>query len=85
VNGVANGSSCPGSESVLQMFHRVQNIFSQKIKILSRRTTFVTILLLVGFEALTEVVKKSTIFWYITPCNPLKVNRRFGRKYRLSP
>jgi hypothetical protein len=26
---------------------------------------------------------KSTIFWYITLCSPLKVNRRFGGTYRL--
>jgi hypothetical protein len=35
-----------------------------------------------------EVVKhigavKSTIFWDITPCSPLKVNRHFGGTYRL--
>jgi hypothetical protein len=28
----------------------------------------------VGFEVLTAVVMKSSIFWDITPCNPLKVN-----------
>jgi hypothetical protein len=34
----------------------------------------------VGFEVLTAVVMKSSIFWDITPCtcSPLKVNRRFG-------
>jgi hypothetical protein len=26
---------------------------------------------------------KSTIFWDITPCSPLSVNRRFGGTYRL--
>jgi hypothetical protein len=26
---------------------------------------------------------KSSIFWDITPCSPLKVNRRFGETYRL--
>jgi hypothetical protein len=30
------------------------------------------------FEVLAAVVMKSTIFWDITPCSPLKVNRRFG-------
>jgi hypothetical protein len=29
----------------------------------------------VGFEVLTPVVMKSTIFRDITPCSPLKVNR----------
>jgi hypothetical protein len=41
-----------------------------------------SISLLVGFEVLTVVVK-STIFWDITPCSPLNVNRRFGETYRL--
>jgi hypothetical protein len=26
---------------------------------------------------------KNYTFWYITPCSPLKVNRRFGGKYRI--
>jgi hypothetical protein len=37
----------------------------------------------VGFEVLTAVVMKGSIFWYIIPCGPLKVNRCFGGKYRL--
>jgi hypothetical protein len=36
-----------------------------------------------GFEVLTAVVIKSSIFWDITPCSLLKVNRRFGGIYRL--
>jgi hypothetical protein len=32
----------------------------------------------IGFEVLTPVVMKSTIFWDMTPCSPLRVNRRFG-------
>jgi hypothetical protein len=36
----------------------------------------------VGFEVLTVVVMKSTIFWDITPCSPLSVNRRFEGTYR---
>jgi hypothetical protein len=39
-------------------------------------------LICVGFEVLTAVAMKSTIFWDITPCSPLKVNRRFGGTYR---
>jgi hypothetical protein len=31
----------------------------------------------------TAVVMKSTIFWDITSCSPLSVNRRFGETYRL--
>jgi hypothetical protein len=37
----------------------------------------------VGFEVLTAVVMKSSVFWDITPCSPLKVNRHFGGTYRL--
>jgi hypothetical protein len=32
----------------------------------------------IGFEVLTAVVMKSSIFWDITPCSLLKVNRHFG-------
>jgi hypothetical protein len=35
----------------------------------------------IGFEVLTAAVMKSTIFWDITPCSSLKVNRRFGATY----
>jgi hypothetical protein len=38
-------------------------------------------ILLVGFEVLTVVVMKSTVFWYITLCSMLKVNRDFGGIY----
>jgi hypothetical protein len=30
------------------------------------------------FEVLTAVVMKSPSIWGIMPCNPLKINRRFG-------
>jgi hypothetical protein len=32
----------------------------------------------IGFQVLTSVPMKSSIFWDITPCSPLKVNRRLG-------
>jgi hypothetical protein len=37
----------------------------------------------VGFEAFTAVFIKSSVFWDITPCSQLEVNRRFGGTYRL--
>jgi hypothetical protein len=40
-------------------------------------------LLIVGFEVLTAVVMKSTIFWDIMPCSPLKVDQRFRGTYHL--
>jgi hypothetical protein len=38
---------------------------------------------IVTFEVLTAVVMKSTIFWDITPCSTMSVDRRFGGTYRL--
>jgi hypothetical protein len=32
----------------------------------------------VGFEVFTEVGMESSVFWDITSCSPLKVNRLFG-------
>jgi hypothetical protein len=43
---------------------------------LEKNIGYGTIGIFVGFEVLTAVVMKSTIFWNITPCSPLKVNRR---------
>jgi hypothetical protein len=36
----------------------------------------------VGFEVLTAADMKLSIFWDITPCSSLKVNRCFGGTYR---
>jgi hypothetical protein len=36
-----------------------------------------------GFEVLTSVVMKSSIFSDITPYNTIKVNQRFEETYRL--
>jgi hypothetical protein len=38
----------------------------------------------IGFEVLTAVIMKSTIFWDITTCSPLRVKRSFGGTYRLN-
>jgi hypothetical protein len=38
---------------------------------------------LVKFEVVTAVVMESSTFWDITPCSPLKVNRRFREICRL--
>jgi hypothetical protein len=32
----------------------------------------------VGSEVLTAVVMNSSVFWDVTSCSPLKVNRHFG-------
>jgi hypothetical protein len=36
-----------------------------------------------GSEVLTAVIMKSFVFWHITLCSPLKVNRLFGETCRL--
>jgi hypothetical protein len=33
----------------------------------------------------TDTLLKSSVFWDVTPCSPLKVNHRFGRICRLQP
>jgi hypothetical protein len=40
-------------------------------------------LVCVEFEILTAVVMKSSIFWDIRPCSPLKIKRRFGGTCRI--
>jgi hypothetical protein len=35
----------------------------------------------IGFEVLTSVIMKNTVFWDMTPCSPVVVHRRFGRTY----
>jgi hypothetical protein len=34
-------------------------------------------------EVLTAMVMMSSVFWDITPCSPLEINRRFGGTFRL--
>jgi hypothetical protein len=38
---------------------------------------------IIRFEVLTGVIMKGIIFWDMTPCSYLSVNRRFGEKHRL--
>jgi hypothetical protein len=44
---------------------------------------FTKIITKAGTKIRTTVVIKQSIFWDITPCSPLKVNRRFGGVYLL--
>jgi hypothetical protein len=37
----------------------------------------------IQYEVLIAVVMKSSIFWDLTQCSPLKFNRRFGGTCRL--
>jgi hypothetical protein len=56
--------------------------FVWPILLVSLPSYSVSSMFVAGFEVLTAVVMKSTIFWDITPCSPLKVNQRFGGIYR---
>jgi hypothetical protein len=55
------------------IFRKVRKIFKKLI------LHFKVYIKYVGFEVLTAVVMKSTVFWDITPCILLSVNRRLGR------
>jgi hypothetical protein len=37
----------------------------------------------VGFEILTKLIMKNSVFWAIRPLRPMKINRRFGEFSRL--
>jgi hypothetical protein len=45
---------------------------------------FNSLMLQTGFEVFTAEVMNRTIFWDITLCNPLKVNRHFGGTCQLT-
>jgi hypothetical protein len=47
-------------------------------KFTRQNINFSRMALLLGFEVLTAVVMKSSIFWDITPYVPFKINRHFG-------
>jgi hypothetical protein len=72
--------------SILRQFHSVYTLISCIFNTgiyLNTILPFATRPQYVGFEVLTAVVMKNIIFWDITPCNHLKVNRLFGGTYRL--
>jgi hypothetical protein len=48
----------------------------------SLKSNFVDIIW-IGFEVLTAVVMKNSVFWDLTLCSPFKVNQHFGRTCRL--
>jgi hypothetical protein len=71
------------------MFTGVHGVISQMIEIFFSELACILafqnmlpVSAIIGFEFLTAVVIKSSIFWDITPCSPLKVNRRFGETCR---
>jgi hypothetical protein len=64
---------------IIQIRTRIQIILSPPwVQIFSSTPCSQTSSVYVGFEVLTAVVMKSTIFWDMTPCSPVNFNRRFG-------
>jgi hypothetical protein len=67
--------------------HRVNWIkWKQRAPIRTHKVDFVrsgTLIIVYFFEELKCHILNSTIFWDITPCSPLSVNRRFRGTYRL--
>jgi hypothetical protein len=58
-----------------------ERTYSENNLYFKSRVMLLDTLYFVGSEELTETTMKSCIFLDIIPCNPLKVNRRFGGKY----
>jgi hypothetical protein len=74
--------------AILRLFHKER--LQIRFNALSWQTTsfllnrpYQALKTILVFEVLTAVAMKSSIFWDVTPCSPLKVNRRFGRTCRL--
>jgi hypothetical protein len=67
---------CLGGYILLYLEESVHNHSKQIVVSATKRHHFANIF--VGFEVLTVVVMKHTVFWVIMPYSPLKVNRRFG-------
>jgi hypothetical protein len=57
----------------------------KKKKVLLSLCLLSTVQTLMGFLSFKLLVKDSYIFWDITPCSPVKVDRRFGGTYRYHP
>jgi hypothetical protein len=56
---------------------------SYKERIVNNVDNWVMVKGLLGIEVLTAMIMKSSIFWYITSCGSLKVNRHFGVTHSL--
>jgi hypothetical protein len=70
-------------QSQLRFWRLLNMEFANSVPLLWPKHTLTNNTFVVGFEVLTAVVMKSTIFWDIMPCSPLKANRHFRRTYRL--
>jgi uncharacterized membrane protein len=66
LNFTQTSSSSSSSSLAKQTFKYFKRVFSK------------CLLDYIGFDVLTTVFMKNTIFWDIKSCIPLKVNRRFG-------
>jgi hypothetical protein len=68
-------SNCPDYWISIKNISFLEKLFIRKIY---RYISYINKQTFIGFEVLTPVVMKSSIFWDTTPHSPLKVNRLFG-------
>jgi hypothetical protein len=71
------------SETSVTIHKTTRQYIPKESKLHSHRQENLKSCVTVRFEVLTAAFVKSSIFWDITPCSPLKVNRRFGGTCRL--
>jgi hypothetical protein len=69
------------SRSVIYTF--LYSVCHLNVKLKKEMAKLQTVFCYVGLEVLTAVVLKSTIFWDVMSCSPLRVNWRFGGTYHL--
>jgi hypothetical protein len=72
-----------GAVQVIRWIKFIGRFFLSQPRSLFVKSTRITLYFFVGFLVLTTVVMKSSVFWNITRCSPLKFSRRFGGTCRL--
>jgi hypothetical protein len=78
-----HGAVSGTSKSRVIRKEKLPQIWYQTVQTLvSKMVTHGTLKCIVASKA-NQMFQKSTIFWDITPCSPLKVSRRYGGTYRL--
>jgi hypothetical protein len=66
------------------MFYSLTEQQIEKImRFIRTGNSVVLILSLIGYEVLTKVAMKSSVFWDITPWSPVKINQCFGDTFDL--
>jgi hypothetical protein len=80
-NRIINQATIARKLIVITICSRLKKFFYELrdlIKLHKLKHKRITSIFFVGFEVLTAVIMRNSIFWDVTPFSPLKVNRRFG-------